>query len=341
MNRLTLGAALALPLLLVVCLLVAIRRDSAETRSQDQVQSQQGAQKETFAARAIGPLTFEQAWARVVQEKARQSAPPPPQKDEIRIPVLCYHRIDNVRGDFYHTTREMFEWQMKWLAENADVISSALLVDWVRYRQGLSDKAVTLPSRPVVIHFDDNYRSVHEVAWPILKRYKLPWTFFVYRHHHQPISEQNLRAIAASGVDIQAHSMTHPWFHKPARGQSMQDYIREMHWQVGGCKKYLEGISGRPVNQFAWPFGTYSDLSIVLAARYGFVAMYAADGGYVTAGSSLSSLERVLVTKGWTQEYFKNVVSGKARLEKVFKPAWILPDREQARKATEPRKDYL
>jgi peptidoglycan/xylan/chitin deacetylase (PgdA/CDA1 family) len=286
------------------------------------------------------PVGFEKIWQLAQLERTAHISPPPGNAASVRVPVLCYHRIDNVAGDYYHTTREMFEWQMKWLAENAQVISSAQLVNWVRYQQGLSTVAVELPANPVVIHFDDNYRSVHEIAWPILKRYKLPWTFFVYKHHHQPIAEKNLKEMATAGVDIQAHSMTHPWFHKPAKGQTMSEYIREMHWQIGGCKQYLEGISGRPVNQFAWPFGTYSDLAILLAGQYGFNAMFVADGGYVRANSSLVSLERVLVTKGWSKQDFINVVTAKTHSQKGFKPSWLLKDKEQARRLTAPKKQY-
>ncbi len=340
MKRLLFGAGIALPLVFAVFMFVVTRNARPEPEKTPTATNDHSAP--VLAGDAEEPVSFELAWKTLQHEEAgHRAAPAPGQENAVRVPVLCYHRIDNVRGDFYHTPREMFEWQMQWLSQNADVIPSSQLVAWVRYRQGLSTTKVTLPPRPVVIHFDDNYRSVYEIAWPILKRYKLPWSFFVYKHHHQPIAEKHLREMAASGVDIQAHSMTHPWFHKPARGQSMHDYVREMHWQVGGSKKYLEGISERKVHQFAWPFGSYSDLSILLAFQYGFDGMFVADGGYVTATSSLTSLERVLVTKGWSKEYFKTIVTGKAKLAKVFKPAWLVRNKEEARRLTAPKKEYL
>lgn len=345
MKKALLVIGVVLPLSFAVFVLVSVIPEHDAMPGADRV-LQTNQEAESAPERAPGQQarqTFEQAQSFLQKEQATTL----PVKwhnegaDEQLVPVLCYHRIDSGKADNYFITREMFAWQMNYLATNARVIPSSMLVDYILYKQGLSTKPVTLPPRAVVIHFDDNYQSVYDTAWPILARLRLPWSFFVYKYHHKPVSDENLKRMARAGVDIQAHSMTHPWFHKPGRNQSLNDYIREMHWQVGGCKKYLEGISKRPVDQFAWPFGSYSDLSILLGRQYGFRAMFAADGGYVTSRSSISSLERILVTKGWSKTFFKEVVEGKIRFAKVFKPAWLLKNTATAKRLTQPDQKYL
>jgi len=241
-----------------------------------------------------------------------------------RVPVLCYHRIDKSRRDNYYSIKENFIWQMNYLARHCNVITTGHLVDYIRYKQGVSSRKVSLPPEAVVIQFDDNYRSVYKIAYPILKRLRLKWTFFIYKHHHRPNPRAHLVEMARNGVDIQSHTMTHPWFHKPARGQSMKAYVREMHWQIGGSKRYLQELSGRLVLYLSYPFGTYSDLAVALCKRYGYHGMFAADGGYATEKSPLHAIERILVTKGWSRSYFKKVVEGRMTYRKQFVPTRML-----------------
>ena len=241
-----------------------------------------------------------------------------------KIPVLCYHRIDKKAPDIFYVTKEKFKWQMEFIKKNYNVISTKRLVDYVRYHSGLKMILVSIPSNAVVIQFDDNYRSVYKEAYPILKRLKLPWTFFVYKHHHRPNRRVDLVTMARNGVDIQSHSMTHPFFHKPRRRQSFKAYLREMNWQIGGSKKYLEKISGRPVVYMAYPFGSYSDLAIKLCHKYLYQGMFAADGGYATKKSNPNFIERILVKKFWSKAFFKKVLDGKIRYKKYFKPTKLL-----------------
>ncbi len=134
--------------------------------------------------------------------------------------------------------------------------------------------------------------------------------------------------MARGGVDFQSHSMTHPWFHKPANNQTLEQYIREMHWQMEGSKQYLEELSGRPVKYMAYPFGTHSDLAIALCFRYGYEAMFAADGGYATAESPLAAIERILVTKGWSREQLIRMIRGEMRYKRAYVPSRLIASRE-------------
>src|SRR5207244_12987894 len=39
--------------------------------------------------------------------------------------------------------------------------------EWLAYRRGAAD----LPRRPIIVTFDDGYRSAYEIAWPLLQRF--------------------------------------------------------------------------------------------------------------------------------------------------------------------------
>jgi len=90
-----------------------------------------------------------------------------------RLSVLTYHRVlvqhDPLRPG--EPTAEEFEARMRWLASNFDVMPLAEAVRALR-----DDR---LPKRALCITFDDGYADNHDLALPILRRLRLPATFFI------------------------------------------------------------------------------------------------------------------------------------------------------------------
>jgi peptidoglycan/xylan/chitin deacetylase (PgdA/CDA1 family) len=92
------------------------------------------------------------------------------------VAVLCYHGI---RGDetgtlpFHdlHVDRSAFEGHCRILRECCSPISSAQLLAALN--------GASLPPRPVLVTFDDGYRSVLDLGLPILEQYKIPAAVFV------------------------------------------------------------------------------------------------------------------------------------------------------------------
>jgi peptidoglycan/xylan/chitin deacetylase (PgdA/CDA1 family) len=95
-----------------------------------------------------------------------------------QLPVLTYHRVDEPghRPDLYpgllSATPAVFEAQMRHLAGRHRVLALEELVD-------LRQRAARPPDRAIAVTFDDGYRDLGEVAWPILRRLGLPATVFV------------------------------------------------------------------------------------------------------------------------------------------------------------------
>jgi peptidoglycan/xylan/chitin deacetylase (PgdA/CDA1 family) len=95
------------------------------------------------------------------------------------VAVLCYH---GVRGetsartrfpfDYLHTPADVFESHCRLIRECCDPIT---LDDW----QAAADGSTPLPKRPVLLTFDDGYRTVLTEAAPVLATYQLPAVVFV------------------------------------------------------------------------------------------------------------------------------------------------------------------
>lgn len=103
--------------------------------------------------------------------------------------VLCYHGLrpsnaDDQRIPFanLHVVADWFDAHCRMIAETCHPID---LETFCRARSG----AGPLPDRPVVITFDDGYRSVFEIARPILLKHKLPAAIFVCS---DPVRQQRL-----------------------------------------------------------------------------------------------------------------------------------------------------
>jgi peptidoglycan/xylan/chitin deacetylase (PgdA/CDA1 family) len=95
------------------------------------------------------------------------------------VAVLCYHGVRHKTKsdgrfpfDYLHIPAEVFEAHCRLIRECCDPIS---LDDW---RAAVND-GTPLPKRPVLLTFDDGYRTVLTEAAPILAVYELPALVFV------------------------------------------------------------------------------------------------------------------------------------------------------------------
>ena len=102
--------------------------------------------------------------------------------------VLSYHglRPADSAGDLpfanLHIAADVFEEHCRVLTEHCHPIG---LDAWSADNEG----GRALPSRPVLLTFDDGYRSVFELARPILRRYRIPAAIFVCSN---PVRDQQL-----------------------------------------------------------------------------------------------------------------------------------------------------
>ena len=88
--------------------------------------------------------------------------------------VLLYHRVLE-RPDAYDADQvewPVFEAQMTFLRRFCAVLSLDEILDRL-------DNGRALPQRCVALTFDDGYRDLYTLAWPLLSRFRLPVTVFV------------------------------------------------------------------------------------------------------------------------------------------------------------------
>jgi peptidoglycan/xylan/chitin deacetylase (PgdA/CDA1 family) len=157
-------------------------------------------------------------------------------------------------------TPVVFEKQIEWLAANGYVaIGCGELDGWLSSRG-------RIPSKSVLITFEDGYSDICRYAVPVLDRRNFPAIVFLVTAllgktnewdeksgwaKWPLLSEQQVRECAARGIEFGAHSRTHV---DPAAIGST-----ELESQVDGSARDLEAIIGELPASFAYPYGSVND----------------------------------------------------------------------------------
>ncbi|MDP3733131.1 MAG: polysaccharide deacetylase family protein, partial [Candidatus Daviesbacteria bacterium] len=177
-----------------------------------------------------------------------------PQK-YVRVPILLYHYVEYVK-DKKDTIRKslniepyFFEAQVKTLKEaRFAFITPSDLADF------LDDKN-NLPSRPVILSFDDGYRDFYTDVFPILKKYQVKAVVYIvpnFLNLPNNLTTWQLKEIAESGlVEIGAHTMDHTYLSGLP--------LHRVKYAVEESKKYLENNFGISVVTFAYPYGAFDN----------------------------------------------------------------------------------
>lgn len=201
-----------------------------------------------------------------------------------QVQVLCYHRFSERRSaDPMVVSRDAFEAQMRYLRDHGFRV--VRLSDF----EAMRNRRLPVPERAVVLTFDDGYRSVADIAAPILARYGYPATLFVYPQFiggGHALSWRQLRALVATGrFDVQSHSYSHASL-VPAAGEQPEAYRQRIQREVIAAGAVLEKHLGTKPRYFAYPYGevTRPVVEALEAAGYG-LGLTVARGGSPVFGS--------------------------------------------------------
>jgi peptidoglycan/xylan/chitin deacetylase (PgdA/CDA1 family) len=158
-----------------------------------------------------------------------------------------------------------------------------------------------LPEKPVVLTFDDGYRTLMDFAVPVLDQYGYTGTVFVITQlmdegFPQYLTWEQAEALYAQGWMIEPHTKTHDQL--AGRGREFQLY------QMLGSILTVEAHIGRTPRFMGYPSGEYDDLSVELAKELHLWGAVTVNFGRVHSSRSLHTLARVRVTGTGTLEEF-------------------------------------
>ena len=133
-----------------------------------------------------------------------------------------------------------------------------------------------LPRRPIVVSFDDGYRSQYRSAMPILARHGWAGVLNLVVHNlrSHELGPRRVRTMISRDWEVDSHTLTHP----DLTGLG-PDALRA---QVGGSRRLLRRALHIPVNFFCYPSGRF-DAAVISAVRR---------AGYLLATTTIAGLGR-------------------------------------------------
>ncbi len=236
--------------------------------------------------------------------------------DKINIPILCYHNFNPTKPGSMNLTPNRFESQIKWLKDNG--FSIIPLNEAVEYLQG---KRESLPAKPVVITADDGWQSVYTYMFPIVKKYNIPVTLFIYpatiSEGKNAMTWEELKKLQATGLfDIQGHTYWHPNFKQEKKRLSSENYEKFVKTQLAKSKTILEEKLNKKITLLAWPFGIYDPYLEKEAADAGYIMAFSIDARTANKDFRPMAQPRYMIVAGQSMNTFVAIVGGNIKSNK-------------------------
>jgi peptidoglycan/xylan/chitin deacetylase (PgdA/CDA1 family) len=227
-----------------------------------------------------------------------------------KIPVLCYHRFGVEVADSMTIKNSAFAEQMAWLKTNGYTVIP--LDNAIQYMEG---KIKSIPPKSVVITVDDGHKSVYSDMAPMVKKYKIPITLFIYpsaiSNAKYAMNWEQLRELETTKLfRVESHTYWHPNFKKEKKTLSAEEYAKSVDKQLRGSKKKLEERMGHEVKYLAWVFGIYDNDLLVDAKKAGYSAAFTIDRKHASSADNVMALGRYMVVSKHDLKAFERMVNG-------------------------------
>ncbi len=186
--------------------------------------------------------------------------------EKLNLPILVYHIVrprypsDDRAVRAIALTPGTFDAQMKYLR------TAGYHVVPFRDLEAYFRTGAPLPSKPIILSFDDGWSDQFAYAFPILVKYHYPATFFVFTNvigRRGFLSWDELCQLLAAGMTIGDHTRSHPYLTDITNRAALWD-------EIEGSKKTLEKHLGVTINEFAYPFGAYNPAIRALVKKAGY-----------------------------------------------------------------------
>ncbi len=175
------------------------------------------------------------------------------------VPILEYHVLGRPKTEVpypeLYVPRASFRKQMDWLDRQGYEAVTLERVEDAWYRGS------TLPSKPIVISFDDGYRPQYTFALPQLRQHGWPGVLNL-KAEGSDLYESNVKAMLQAGWELAAHTINHSDL-TTLEGEALEE-------EVAGSRKILQREYHVPVKNFCYPAGRFNETVIAAVEAAGY-----------------------------------------------------------------------
>lgn len=219
--------------------------------------------------------------------------------------VLIYYKFNTRPGNTLTTPPDVFRRQLDFLQRHYALVTPETVLRTIT-------SGTPFPERAVLLTFDDGYRDVYDVAYPMLRSSGLraalfPATDFIGTGRPFPHDERLLMSNPTLDWShlremqdvfaVGSHTMSHRRLTQVSRAEALEEIV--------GSKKLLEDRLGRQVSMFCYPKGAAEDISMPLEQMV-------RDAGYVASFVTLTgpnNLSRVR-SGAWLRRFHAEPFTG-------------------------------
>ncbi|WP_316768117.1 polysaccharide deacetylase family protein [Pedobacter frigiditerrae] len=223
-----------------------------------------------------------------------------------QVPILCYHQIRNWKaGDGpmtkdYTVETQNFKDQMKMLADSG---YHTILPDQL---YAYLNNGTKLPSKPIMLTFDDTVLDQYTTVNPTLKKYGFKAAYFIMTvsigkkgKFVNYMNAEQIKQLSDEGNTIGSHTYDHKNF-KKYEGKDWEE-------QLDKPTKRLEEIIGKKIDYFAYPFGLWNNQGFPELKKRGFKMAFAlADKR--DERDPLMSVRRIIASGHWNPKMLSNSI---------------------------------
>jgi peptidoglycan/xylan/chitin deacetylase (PgdA/CDA1 family) len=170
----------------------------------------------------------------------------------------------------------------------------------------LADVLAVPSAGQFVLSFDDGYMTDYTVAFARLAERGWPGCFFVIANQvgaSRSLGWRELREMAAAGMEIGSHSLTHPFLHR-----ADPDQIRR---EFGESKRILEDGLGQAVHFASLPRGSAAPGMGMLIRDLGYRAFCTSEPGLVSVRTDPYEVPRIAIKQRTTPVFLQQVCAGR------------------------------
>jgi peptidoglycan/xylan/chitin deacetylase (PgdA/CDA1 family) len=183
--------------------------------------------------------------------------------------ILIYHQVGTNLGREMEVTRQDFVSQLDWMQTSGRIVP---------FDAAVAARGTEGSDRLYALTFDDGYRDVYEIAWPLLRERQLPFLLYVTtapvesqrplnRDQARPLNWDQIGDMLTSGLlTLGAHTHNHPDLRRCA--------ATEIEHELVTSDGIIEKRTSHLPRHFAYPWGYWSaHADAMIRARYETAAL--------------------------------------------------------------------
>lgn len=214
------------------------------------------------------------------------------------IVIFIYHRFDDERYPTTNTWTEELENHINLVRKLGYKVWS--LKDLEDYIYGNKKE-----ENAVIFTIDDGYRTVYTKAFPIFKKYNVPFSVFLYFKGidtDEYLTWEMIKEMAEYGVEFGHHSFSHDKFPSLLKIIKKEDFIKYFEEDLQkGLKIWNEHMKSK-MKYYAYPYGYYNKEMVDVLKEHGFKMAFIQLSGPYTKEISPFEIPREALVEDWASE---------------------------------------